>query len=73
MAAFGSALLSSTFQVRISVGTSVLVGGLVSVANGGSFFDNVGDAIASAYMLGGILSGGSQILSGGFRFLRAKT
>lgn len=37
MVAFGSALLSSTIQVGISVGTSVLVVGLVSIANGGGF------------------------------------
>lgn len=67
MATFGSASLSSTIQVGISVGTSVLVGGLVSVANGGSFFDNVGDNIANAYMWGGIFSGGAQIFGGGFR------
>ena len=72
MAAFGSALLSSTIQVGISVGTSVLVGGLVSVANGGGFFDNVGDNIASAYMWGGIFSGGAQILGGGFRIAANK-
>ena len=67
MATFGSALLSSTIQVGISVGTSVLVGGLISVANGGGFFDNVGGNIASAYMWGGVFSGGAQILGGGFR------
>lgn len=50
MAVFGSALLSSTIQIGISVGTSVLVGGSVSIANGGGFFDNVGDNIANAYM-----------------------
>ena len=72
MAAFGSALLSSTIQVGISVGTSVLVGGLASVANGGSFFDNVGDNIARAYMWGGIFSGGAQILGGGFRIAANK-
>ena len=37
MVAFGSALLSSTIQVGISVGTSVLVVGLVSIVNGGGF------------------------------------
>ena len=52
MAAFGSALLSSTIQVGISVGTSVLVGGLVFISNGGGFFDNVGDNVACAYMWG---------------------
>lgn len=72
MAALGSALLSSTIQVGISVGTSVLVGGLVSVANGGGFFDNVGDNIANAYMWGGIFSGGAQILGGGFRIAANK-
>ena len=72
MAAFGSDLLSSTIQVGISVGTSVLVGGLVSVANGGGFFDNVGDNIANAYMWGGIFSGGAQIIGGGFRIAANK-
>ena len=72
MAAFGSALLSSTIQVGISVGASILVGGLVSVANGGGFFDNVGDNIANAYMWGGIFSGGAQILGGGFRIAANK-
>ncbi|MBR7160770.1 MAG: RHS repeat-associated core domain-containing protein, partial [Clostridia bacterium] len=72
MAAFGSALLSSTIQVGISVGTSILVGGLASIANGGGFFDNIGDTIANAYMWGGIFSGGAQILGGGFRLAANK-
>ena len=71
-AAFGSALLSSAIQVGTSMAVSVGVNGLVNVANGNNFFDNVGDAIASSYMWGGIFSGGAQVLSGGFRFLRAK-
>ena len=72
-AALGSALLSSAIQTSASVAVGVGVNGLVNVANGKNFFDNVGDTIASSYMWGGILSGSSQILSGGFRFLRAKT
>ena len=72
-AAFGSALLSSTIQVGAGIGTGVLVNGVSNLIQGNNFFDNVGDTIASSYMLGGILSGGSQMLSGGFRFLRAKT
>ena len=67
MAAFGSALLSSATQVGISIGTSILVGGLSSVISGGNFFDNIGDNIANAYMWGGIFSGSAQILGGGFR------
>lgn len=72
-AAFGSALFSSIIQVGASIGTGVLVNGVSNLIQGKDFFDNVGDTIASSYMLGGILSGGSQMLSGGFRFLRAKT
>ena len=72
-AAFGSALLSSAIQVGAGIGTGVLVNGVSNLIQGNDFFDNVGDTIASSYMLSGILSGGSQILSGGFRFLRAKT
>ena len=72
-AAFGSALLSSAIQVGAGIGTGVLVNGVSNLIQGNDFFDNVGDTIASSYMLGGILSGGSQMLSGGFRFLRAKT
>ncbi len=60
-------------QVGASVAVGVGVNGLVNLANGNNFFDNVGDTIASSYMWGGIFSGGSQMLSGGFRFLRAKT
>lgn len=71
-AAFGSALLSSAIQVGAGIGTGVLVNGVSNLIQGNDFFDNVGDTIASFYMLGGILSGGSQMLSGGFRFLRAK-
>ena len=72
-AAFVSALLSSAIQVGAGIGTGVLLNGVSNLIQGNDFFDNVGDTIASAYMLGGILSGGSQMLSGGFRFLRAKT
>ena len=72
-AAFGSALLSSAIQVGTGIGAGVLVNGVSNLIQGNDFFDNVGDTIASSYMLGGILSGGSQMLSGGFRFIRAKT
>ena len=71
-AAFGSALLSSAIQVGASVAVGIGVNGLVNIAKGNDFFDNIGDTIASSYMWGGIFSGGSQILSGGVRFLRAK-
>ncbi len=67
VAAFGSALLSSTIQVGISMGTSVLVGGVMSMVNGGGFFDNIGDSLASGFMWGGIFAGGAQIIGGGFR------
>lgn len=67
MAAFGSALLSSMTQVGISMAISVGLGGLVSLSNGGGFFDNVGDNLASGFMWGGIFAGGAQILSGGFK------
>ena len=59
LAAFGSALLSSAVQVGISMTVSVGVGGLMSVAQGGGFFDNVGDSLASGFMWGGIFSGGA--------------
>ena len=72
-AVFGSALLSSAMQVGTSVAIGVAVNGIVNLSNGNNFFDNIGDTIASSYMWGGILSGASQLLSGGFRFLRAKT
>jgi len=72
-AAFGSAMLSSAIQVGASVAVGVGVNGIVNLSNSNDFFDNVGDVIASSYMWGGIFSGGSQMLSGGFRFLRAKT
>lgn len=67
VAALGSALLSSAVQVGISMATSVVVGGLVSVAQGGGFFDNVGDSLASGFMWGGIFAGGAQIVGGAFR------
>ena len=72
-AAFGSALFSSAIQVGASVAVGICVNGLSNLANGNEFFDNVVETIASSYMWGGVFSGGSQILSGGFRFLRAKT
>lgn len=71
-AAFGPALLSSAIQVGAGIGTGVLVNGVSNLIQGNDFFDNVGDTIASSYMLGGILSGGSQMLSGGFRFFKSK-
>ncbi len=72
-AAFGSALLSSTIQVSVGIATGVVVNGVSNLIAGNGFFDNAGDTIASSYMLGGILSGGSQILSGGLRMLRSAT
>ncbi len=71
-AAFGSALLSSAVQVGAGIGTGILANGISNIIQGNDFFDNIGDTIASSYMFCGILSGGSQILSGGFRFLKTK-
>ena len=70
-AAFGSALLTSTTQVGASIAVGVGVNGLINISNGENFFNNVGDTIASSYMWGGIFSGGSQMISGGFRYLRS--
>ncbi len=56
-AAFGSALLSSARQVGASIAVGVVVNGILNIANGNNFFDNVGDTIASSYMWGGIFSG----------------
>lgn len=72
-AAFGSALLSSAIQVGAGVAAGVVVNGVSNLIDGNDFFENVGDTIASSYMLGGILSGGSQMLSGGLRVLRSAT
>lgn len=47
---------------------SVGIGGLISVASGGGFFDNIGNNLASGFMWGGIFAGGAQMLSGGFKF-----
>jgi RHS repeat-associated protein len=69
MAALGSALATSMTQVGISAAISVGIGGLVSLSQGGGFFDNVGDSLASGLMWGGIFAGGAQILSGGFKLL----
>jgi hypothetical protein len=67
VAAFGSALLHSAAQVGVSMVVSVGVGGLISVSQGGAFFDDIGDSLASGFMWGGIFAGGAQILSGGFK------
>ena len=71
--ALGSALLDSAIQVSAGIATGVAVNGVSNLIAGNGFFDDVGDTIASSYMLGGILSGGSQILSGGLRVLRRAT
>ena len=68
IAAFGSALATSMTQVGFSMAISVGIGGLISVSRGDGFFANVGDNLASGFMLGGIFAGGAQILSGGFKF-----
>jgi len=67
VAAFGSALLSSAIQVGAGMAIGVGINGIVNVASGDAFFDNVGDTLASSFMVGGIVSGGSQVLSGGFK------
>ena len=72
MAAFGSALLSSSIQVGTSIAVGIMVNGFINLANGENFFTNFGDTIANSFMWGGIFAGGSQILSGGFRVLKAK-
>lgn len=71
-AAFGSALISSAIQVGASVAIGVGVNGLVNLANGNNFFYNVGNTIASSYMLSGIAAGASQVVSGAFRTLFLK-
>ena len=65
--------MSSAIQVSASIATGVAINGIVNLIVGNDFFDNVGDTMASSYMLGGILSCGSQILSGGLRVLRRST
>ena len=66
-AAFGAASLTSLKATAISTVISAGVGGLVSVAGGGGFFDNFGDNLASGFMWGGIFAGGAQMLSVGFK------
>ena len=70
-AAFGSALLTSSIQVGLSITTNVLVNGMTNVINGNNFFDDVGNSIANGFMWGGIFSGGAQMVSGMFRILKA--
>ena len=70
-AAFGSAMMRSTVQVAASMAVSVAVNGFANLNSGNSFFSDVGDSLARGFMWGGIFSGGSQIISGGFRFLRS--
>jgi hypothetical protein len=70
-AAFGSAMMTSAVQVAASMAVSVAVNGLVNISLGNTFFTDVGDSLARGFMWGGIFSGGSQIISGGFRFLRS--
>ena len=69
-AAFGSALLTSAIQTTGAVATGVVMNGVGNLLNNKGFFDDVGNTIASSYMLGGILSGGSQMVSGGLRWIR---
>jgi len=71
LATFGSAMMTSAVQVASSMAVSVAVNGLVNISSGNTFFADVGDSIARGFMWGGISSGGSQITSGGFRFLRS--
>ena len=70
-AAFGSALLSSTVQTGISMMTSAVIEGTISALNGNGFFKGFTDGLADGFMWGGILSGASQLISGGFRVLRS--
>ena len=66
-AAFGSALLTSTIQVGIgtavSAGLGFIAGGLSTGTWEGAFTGMI-DGAVDGYMRGGIISGGSQILSG---------
>ena len=67
VAAFGSALLSSTVQVGISAGISAGIGGIMSLISGDGFLDGLLDGLVDGVMWGGIFAGGAQILSGVFK------
>lgn len=67
MAAFGSALLASTIQTGISAAVSASLGFIVGGISTGTLegaFTGMIDGTVDGYMWGGIISGGSQILSG---------
>ena len=66
-AAFGSALLTSTIQVGISTAVSAgfgFIGGGLSTGTLEGAFTGMIEGAVDGYMWGGIISGGSQILSG---------
>ena len=66
-AAFGSALLTSTIQVGISTAVSAGLGFIAGGLSTGTWegaFTGMLDGAVDGYMLGSIISGGSQILSG---------
>ncbi|MBR2492164.1 MAG: RHS repeat-associated core domain-containing protein, partial [Paludibacteraceae bacterium] len=66
-AAFGSALLTSTIQVGISTAVSAGLGFIAGGLSTGTWegaFTGMLDGVVDGYMWGGIISGGSQILSG---------
>ena len=66
-AAFGSALLTSTIQVGISTAVSAGLGFIAGGLSTGTWegaFTGMLDGAVDGYMWGGIISGGSQILSG---------
>lgn len=69
-AAFGGAILNSLVQTSAGIVAGVTINGLNNLSSGVSFFENVGDTIASSFMLSGIISGSSQIIGGGLRLLR---
>ena len=65
--AFGSALLTSTIQVGISTAVSAGLGFIAGGLSTGTWegaFTGMLDGAVDGYMWGGIISGGSQILSG---------
>ena len=72
-AAFGSALLTSTIQtgisVAISAGIGMIIGGITTGTWEGALNGLVNGAI-DGFMWGGILAGGSQILSGAMKVAR---
>ena len=66
-ATFGSALLTSAIQTGISAGVSAGIGFIVGGLSTGTWegaFEGMLEGAIDGYMWGGIISGGSQVLSG---------